>query len=568
MHIHIVPNRQSTPTVLLRESFRENGKIKKRTLANLSSLPANQIELIRAVLRGDALAPATAAFEITRSQPHGHVQVVAAAMKRLEIHKLLGSQPSPERDRVVAMIAGRILRPQTKLSTVRWWETTTLAEETGVTGATEDDLYAAMDWLLERQDAIQAKLARRHLQDGAVALYDLSSSYYEGATCPLAKRGYSRDGKQGTLKVNYGLLADSRGCPVAVTVYDGNTGDPATFGPEVDRLKKQFAIDRVVLVADRGMISHKAVDELKTQQGVDWISALKTVSIRALVESGAVQLDLFDDRNLFEATAADYPGERLIACRNPQLAKLRGHKRGELLATTEAALRKISERVKAGRLTGKDRIGLAIGKVINRHKMAKHILLDIADDSFTFSRDKKKIEAEATLDGVYIIRTSLDADRMSAPDCVRTYKNLAKVERAFRTMKSVDLRIRPIHHRLPDRVRAHIFLCTLAYYVEWHMLQAWAPLLFTDEDQDAKAVRDPVAPARRSEKALKKVQTRKLEDGSPTHSFSTLLAELATITRNTCRAPGAGTNPPAFHVVTTPNNKQAHALELINAITL
>ena len=568
MHIHIVPNRQSTPTVLLRESFRQDGKIKKRTLANLSSLPANQIELIRAVLRGDALAPATAAFEITRSQAHGHVQVVTAAMKRLEIHKLLASQASPERDRVIAMIAARILRPQTKLSTVRWWETTTLADEAGVTGATEDDLYAAMDWLLERQDAIQAKLARRHLQDGAVALYDLSSSYYEGATCPLAKRGYSRDGKQGTLQVNYGLLADSRGCPVAVTVYDGNIGDPSTFGPEVDRLKQEFVIDRVVLVADRGMISQKAVDALKTQQGVDWISALKTVSIRALVESGAVQLDLFDDRNLFEATAPDYPGERLIACRNAQLAKLRGHKRGELLATTEAALLKISERVKAGRLTGKDRIGLAIGKVINRRKMEKHIQLDIAEDSFTFSRDEKRIKAEAALDGVYIIRTSLDADHMSAPDCVRTYKSLAKVERAFRTMKSVDLRIRPIHHRLPDRVRAHIFLCTLAYYVEWHMLQAWAPLLFTDEDQDAKAVRDPVAPAQRSEKALKKVQTRQLEDGSPTHSFSTLLAELATITRNTCRAPGVGTISPAFQLVTTPNNKQVQALELINAITL
>ena len=428
MHIHIVPNRQSTPTVLLRESFRQDGKIKKRTLANLSSLPANQIELIRAVLRGDALAPATAAFEITRSRAHGHVQVVTAAMKRLEIHKLLASQASPERDRVIAMIAARILRPQTKLSTVRWWETTTLADEAGVSGATEDDLYAAMDWLLERQDAIQAKLARRHLQDGAVALYDLSSSYYEGATCPLAKRGYSRDGKQGTLQVNYGLLADSRGCPVAVTVYDGNIGDPSTFGPEVDRLKQEFVIDRVVLVADRGMISQKAVDALKTQQGVDWISALKTVSIRALVESGAVQLDLFDDRNLFEATAPDYPGERLIACRNAQLAKLRGHKRGELLATTEAALLKISERVKAGRLTGKDRIGLAIGKVINRRKMEKHIQLDIAEDSFTFSRDEKRIKAEAALDGVYIIRTSLDADHMSAPDCVRTYKSLAKVE--------------------------------------------------------------------------------------------------------------------------------------------
>jgi hypothetical protein len=567
MHIHIVPNRDSTPTVLLRESFREDGKVKKRTLANLSVLPANQVEAIRAVLRGDALAPASSAFEITRSQPHGHVQAVTTAMKRLEIHKLLASQPSPERDRVVAMIAARILRPHTKLSTVRWWQTTTLAEEAGVAGATADDLYAAMDWLLERQDAVQAKLARRHLQDGAVALYDLSSSYYEGATCPLAKRGYSRDGRQGTLQVNYGLLADSRGCPIAVSVYEGNTGDPATFGPEIERLKNAFSVERVVLVADRGMISQKAVDELKAQQDVDWISALKTVSIRALVESGEVQLDLFDDRNLFEATAADYPGERLIACRNPQLAKLRGHKREDLLAATEADLLKVSERIKAGRLNGKDKIGLAIGKIINRYKMAKHILLDIADDSFTFRRDGQKIKAETALDGVYIIRTSLDAERMSAPDCVRTYKNLAQVERAFRTMKSVDLRIRPIHHRLANRVRAHIFLCTLAYYVEWHMLQVWAPLLFADEDQDAKRVRDPVAPAQRSKKALDKVQTRQLEDGSSTHSFSTLLAELATITRNTCRAPNARHGSHSFHVVTTHNPKQIHALELINTIS-
>jgi len=490
------------------------------------------------------------------------------AIKRLSLVSLIASQPSRERDLVVAMIAARVLKPHTKLATVRWWGNTTLAEAAGVVDAGEDDLYAAMDWLVGRQDKIQKKLGDRHLQQGAMALYDLSSSYYEGASCPLAKRGYSRDGKKGTLQVNYGLLTDVRGCPIAISVYEGDVADPLTLRPEIERLKSAFAIETFVMVADRGMISQKAVGALRAENGVEWITALKTVSIRALVEQGQVQLDLFDERNLFELTAPDYPGERLIACRNPELAKLRAHKRLDMLAATEAGLAKIKARVEAGRLSGQDKIALAVGKIVNRYKMAKHIRLDIQPDAFAYRRDEAKIAAEAALDGVYIIRTSLAPERLSAPDCVRSYKALARVERAFRTLKSVDLQIRPIHHRLADRVRAHIFLCMLAFYVEWHMRQAWAPLMFADEDQDAKLTRDPVAPAQRSPAALRKVQTRRLDDGSPAHSFSTLLAELATITKNTCRAAAAGLAGPTFQVLTTPNPKQTQALELIDAIRL
>jgi hypothetical protein len=566
MHVHIVPNRGSTPTALLRESYREGGKVKKRTLANLSDLPMEQIEAIRAVLRGDALAPAGQAFEIARSQAHGHVHAVMGAIKRLGLAALVASQPCRERDLIVAMVAARVIAPRTKLATVRWWGNTTLAEEAQALGAGEDDLYAAMDWVLQRQDKIQKKLADRHLQQGGMALYDLSSSYYEGASCPLAKRGYSRDRKKGTLQVNYGLLTDVRGCPVAISVYEGNVADPLTLGPEIERLKGAYAIETFVMVADRGMISQKAVDTLRAENGVEWITALKSVSIRALVEQGQVQLDLFDERNLFELTSSDYPDERLIACRNPELAKLRAHKRQDMLAATEASLAKIQARVEAGRLAGQDKIALAVGKIVNRYKMAKHLVLEITDDAFACHRDEAKIAAEAALDGVYIIRTSLAAERLSAPDCVRSYKSLARVERAFKTLKSVDLQIRPIHHRLADRVRAHIFLCMLSYYVEWHMRQAWAPLTFTDEDQDAKLTRDPVAPAKRSPEALHKVHTRRLEDGSPAHSFSTLLAELASITKNTCRAAAAGQAAPTFQVLTTPNPKQIQALELIDAI--
>ena len=419
MHIHIVPNRGSPPTVLLRESYREGKKVGKRTLANLSSLPMAQIDAIRAVLRGEELRPVAQCFEITASRAHGHVHAVTVAMQRLGFASLLGSKPCRERDLVLAMVAARVVSPRTKLATTRWWHTTTLAEDFGVAEASEDDLYAAMDWLLARQDRIQEKLAARHLSEDALVLYDLSSSYFEGTTCPLARLGYSRDGKRGLLQVNYGLLTDARGCPVAVSVHEGNTADSATFLPEVQRLRQDFGIERMVMVGDRGMISHKAIEAMRETDGIGWITALKSVSIRALVEQGQLQLGLFDERNLFEIEHPDYPGERLVACRNPQLAKLRAHKREALLAATEKNLQPIKTRVKAGKLAGADAIGVRVGKVINQYKVAKHFELAIDEHAFTFERKHDAIAAEAALDGVYIIRTSVSATQMEAAECVR-----------------------------------------------------------------------------------------------------------------------------------------------------
>jgi transposase len=568
MHVHVVPNRGSPPTVLLRESYREGSKVGKRTLANLSSLSAAQIEAIRAALRGETLQPVAQAFEITASRSHGHVQGVALSLQRLELASLLASRPCRERELVLAMVASRIIAPHTKLATTRWWHTTTLAEDFGVADASEDDLYAAMDWLLARQDRVQKKLAARHLSAGSLVLYDLSSSYFEGTCCPLAKLGYSRDGRRGMLQVNYGLLTDARGCPVALSVYEGNVADCQTLMPEVQRLREDFAVERLVMVGDRGMISNKAIDELRETEGIAWITALKSVSIRALVEQGHLQLDLFDERNLLELSSPDYPGERLVACRNPELAKLRTHKREELLAATEANLEKIKARVDAGKLAGQDEIGLRVGKIINQYKVAKHFELAIGDTTFAFSRKHASIAAEAALDGIYIIRTSVPAVQMDAADCVRNYKALANVERAFRSLKTIDLKVRPIHHRTADRVRAHIFLCMLAYYVEWHMREAWRELMFADTDQQAKASRDPVAPARRSKAALVKAARHRLDDATPVHSFATLMAELATIVRNTCRTPRAGLDAPTFEVLTTPNPKQQRAFELLQQIRL
>lgn len=568
MHVHIVPNRGASPTVLLRESYRDGLKIKKRTLANLSSLPLAQVETIRAALRGEDLRPVHQSFEILQSRAHGHVEAVAQTMHRLGVASVMASTPCRERDLTLAMVAARILAPHTKLGTTRWWHTTTLADDFGVAAADEDDLYEAMDWLLARQDRIQKKLAARHLQAGGLVLYDLSSSYFEGTTCPLAKLGYSRDGKRGTLQVNYGLLTDARGCPVAVSVYEGNTADPATLMPEIQRLKNDFGIAQLVLVGDRGMISQKAIDEIKTQGGIDWITALKSASIRTLIEQGHLQLDLFDERHLFELSHPDYPGERLVACRNPALATRRAHTREALLAATEQALEKIRARVEAGRLAGQDQIGLRVGKLVNQYQVAKHFELDIQDTAFAFQRKHDSIAAEAALDGIYIIRTSVTADRMDHADCVRHYKSLARVERAFRSLKTIDLKVRPIHHRLAERVRAHSFLCMLAYYVEWHMREAWRALMFADEDHAVKQTRDPVAPATRSQTALAKVSRRRLADGTPVHSFATLLADLATVVRNTCRTPNASDTAPTFQILTTPNPQHRRALELIENIHL
>ena len=568
MHIHVIPNRDSPPTVLLRESYRDGKTVKKRTLANLSALPAEQIELIRQVLRGEKLVAPASLFEIDASRHHGHVQAVWLAMQRLGLAQLLSTRPCAERQRVLAMIAARILSPKSKLATTRWWDTTTLPELFELDACDEQALYAAMDWLLERQDAIQGKLAQRHLQPGDLVLYDLSSSYFEGSTCELAALGYNRDGKRGKLQVNYGLLTDARGVPVAISVFEGNTADADTFMPQVTQLRERFGIDEMVLVGDRGMIAQTHIDALRAETGLQWITALKSGSLRVLASEGALQLGLFDERNLFEFTHADYPGERLVACRNPELAKRRAHKRQALLEATVALLEPIRQRVAAGRLKGQDRIGLCVGKVLNRYKVGKHLDLVIGDASFEYTINEARVAQEATLDGIYVIRTAVPQERMGSDDVVRNYKSLSQVEQAFRSMKTVDLEVRPIYHRLADRVRAHLLLCMLAYYVKWHMMQAWRPLLFADEEQAAKAQRDPVAPARRSAGALRKVSNRTLEDGTCVHSFDSLLHHLSTIVRNACHHPGASAHEATFTLDTAPDAKQLQALELLKTIAV
>ena len=571
--VHVATTRrvygdQVYETHLLRRSYREDGKVKNETLGNLSHLPLPVIDLIRRSLQGQSFVPVGEAFQIERSAPHGHVQAVSLAMKQLGLSSVLAGKPCPERDCVLAMIAARIIEPATKLATTRWWRASTLAEEFGVVDATEDDLYTAMDWLLKRQDAIQKKLAARHLQEDSLVLYDLSSSYFEGVTCPLARRGYSRDGKPGSLQVNYGLLTDARGCPVAVSVHEGNTSDSLTFLPAVHKLRDELGVQRMVMVGDRGMVSSKAIAELREMPDMGWITALRSGSIRALVEGGTVQMDLFDERNLLEITSPEYPGERLMACRNPALAKLRAHKREDLLVATERNLDKVKARVDAGKLQGADEIGVRVGKVINQYKVAKHFELSITDTRLSWSRNAQSLQSEASLDGLYIVRTSLKAEQMDAPSCVRSYKSLAQVERAFRSIKTIDLKVRPIHHRLESRVRAHIFLCMLAYYVEWHMREAWRELTFADTEQEAKATRDPVAPAKRSASAKHKAETHVLPSGEQVHSFKTLMAELATLVRNTCRTPGAISEAPTFRVTTQANPTQLRALDLIQAIHL
>jgi transposase len=568
MHIHVIPNRDSPPTVLLRESYRDGKTVKKRTLANLSALPAEQIELIRQVLRGEKLVAPASLFEIEASRHYGHVQAVWLAMQRLGLPQLLAARASPERQRVLAMIAARVLRPDSKLATTRWWDTTTLPELFDVAACDEQALYAAMDWLLERQDAIQGKLAQRHLEPGSIVLYDLSSSYFEGSTCELAALGYNRDGKRGKLQVNYGLLTDARGVPVAISVFEGNTADAKTFMPQVAQLRERFGIDEMVLVGDRGMIAQTHIDALKAEAGLQWITALRSGSLRTLAADGALQLGLFDERNLFEFTHADYPGERLIACRNPQLSKQRAHKRQALLEATVEQLEPIRQRVAAGRLKGKDRIGLCVGKVLNRYKVGKHFDLVIGDASLEYAINDERVAQEAALDGIYVIRTAVPPARMNSDDVVRNYKNLSQVEQAFRSIKTVDLEVRPIYHRLADRVRAHLLLCMLAFYVKWHMMQAWRPLLFADEQQAAKAQRDPVAPAKRSPSALRKVSSKTLDDGTPAHSFGSLLHHLSAVVRNVCRRPGAPPHEPTFTLDTTPDAKQQQALELLKTLAV
>lgn len=568
MHIDIVPNRTSPPSVLLRESYREGGKVKKRTLANLTALPMTQVEAIRAILRGETLVSPQELFEPIASRHHGHAKAVRLAMKQLGFDKLLAPVASRERDLVVAMVTARIIAPHSKLATTRWWQTTTVPEELGVADATEDELYAAMDWLVSRQQKIERQLAARHLQAGGLVLYDLTSSYVEGTHCPLAARGYNRDGKAGKLQINYGLLTDAAGRPVAVSVVPGNTADPQTLLPQVNKVREEFGLTDLVLVGDRGMIAQRQIDQIKEYEGLAWISALKSGAIAQLVTTESLQLGLFDERNLFEFSSPDYPGERLIACRNPDLARLRAHKREALLVATEAELTKVQQMVTKGRLTGQDQIGVRIGKVINKYKMAKHLILEIQDTAVTWQRDQEKIAAEAALDGLYVVRTSVKSDQMTSDDAVRNYKNLSQVERAFRSLKSIDLEVRPIWHRLEERVKAHIFLCMLAYYVKWHMMEAWRPLLFADEEQAAKATRDPVAPARRSSSALAKIRSKRLTTGEPVHSFGTLLASLATIVRTTCRQKQRASTEATFTMDTIPTAEQQRAYDLLATIKM
>jgi len=698
MYINRIPNRSSPPAFLLRESYRENGKVKSRTLANLSKLPAEALSVLKRFLAGERFVSITEAFSCVASWHHGHVQAVRDAMKRLGFDRLIGARPSRERDLVIAMVVARILAPESKLATTRWWGTTTLPRMLAVAGADEDELYAAMDWLLARQERIEAKLAKRHLSEGGLVLYDLSSSYFEGSSCPLAALGHNRDGKKGKLQVNYGLLSDARGCPVAVSVFKGNTVDTQTLLPQVERVREHFGIERLAIVGDRGMISQTQIDALKGIPGVDWITALRSAAIHQLVEARHVQIDLFDERSHFELTHPHYPGERLVACRNPVLAERRARKRHALveattreleaiqalvaraklrgrekiarrahkaigpaglaehfaLAISEAhfayrlldkelaaeallrafdtklkrlraqiargtvqgraaiearlkriakqhkldaqvvfsvgeegfdhriadpnpalqqaldgfcqALEQVRRQVEQGRYGGRDKIGVRVGKVINKYKVGKHFVLDIRDEDFAFSIATHKVAEEAALDGIYVIRTSVNEKQMSAADAMRSYKSLSQVERAFRSLKTVDLKVRPIHHHLEHRVRAHIFLCMLAYYVEWHMREAWRPLLFCDEDLEAKARRDPVAPAERSDAALEKVHTKTLEDGSPVHSFQSLLHLLSGIVLNTARVPGAFDDSATFEITTTPNPTQQRAIELLKKI--
>ena len=565
MYIENVPNRNSRPAILLREGWREGKKTCKRTIANLTDWPEEKVELLRLLLKGEPLVSAREAFAVERSVPHGHVEALLGTIKRLGLDSIIYSKRCRERDLVVAMITERLIRPCSKLATTRFWHTTTLADELNVSDADEDDLYDAMDWLLARQGQIEKKLAARHLLEGSLVLYDVTSSYYEGRTCPLARFGHNRDRKKGKLIIVYGLLTDEAGRPVAVEVYPGNTGDPSTVPDQVDKLRKRFGLCHIVLVGDRGMLTQTQIDKLKDYPGLGWISALRSGSIRKLVNEGNLQMSLFDETNLAEIHSPEFLDERLVACYNPILAEERREKREKLLAATEKGLEKIAKEVARRTKTPLDKaeIGKKVGKVINRYKVGKHFALEIYDGAFSFSRKEETIRRESELDGIYVIRTSEPAERICAEDTVRSYKRLEQVESAIRCMKGVDILVRPIHHRTKDHVRAHIFLCMLAYYVEFHMRKALAPLLFDDEELDERRKkRDPVKPAKPSGSAKRKKTTRLTPDGLEIHSFQTLLAELATRSRNRCRVK-SDPEGPKFYELTEPTPLQERAFQLL-----
>jgi transposase len=552
-------------THLLRRSIRQGNTVTHETLGNLSHLPDHLIDIIKRSLKGETFVPAADAFKITRSLPHGHVEAVLKMIRKLGLDDLIASEPSRSRSLVVAMIVERLLFPSSKLANTRHWHDTTLAEELDVGDATEDQLYDAMDWLLQRQSAIEKKLAKRHLSDGALVLYDVTSSYYEGKTCPLARFGHDRDGKTGLPIIVYGALTDADGRPVAVQVYPGNTGDPKTVPDQVETLTKRFGLSRVVLVGDRGMLTQTQIDVLKKHPGLGWISALRSGSIRRLLADGLLVKNDLEAQRLAEITTPEFPGERLVACYNPQLAEQRRQKRQDLLAATQAELEALAMTVakSAKQPETAAEIGVRAGKIINHYKMAKHFILTIRDGHLGWSRKQDAITNEEMLDGIYAIRTSEPADRLTAADGVRSYKRLALVEQAFRCLKGIDLLVRPIHHRTADRVRAHILLCLLAYYLEWHLRQAWEPLLFEDEELVVdRCTRDPVAPARASESARGKKKTHTTPDGLPVQSYRTLIAHLGTRCRNTCVV-SADPNQIPFHQVTEADVLQAEALRLI-----
>ena len=566
MYIETVPNRSSPPAVLLREARREGKKIVKRTLANLSRWPREQVEALRLLLRGERLIPAGELFRIERTLPHGHVEAILRMIAKLGLDTVIGSKRCRERDLILAMIVERLIHPRSKLANTRHWNDTTLSEELSVVDADVDELYDALDWLLARQSRIEKKLASRHLEEGGLVLYDVSSSYYEGHTCPLAHRGHDRDGRKGLPIIVYGVMTDRRGCPVAVQVYPGNTGDPTTIPDQVDKLRCKFNLSRVVMVADRGMLTQPQIDHLKNHPGLGWISALRSGSIRELMDLGHLQRSLFDRQNLAEIHSPEFPGERLMACYNPLLADRRARQREELLAATETKLKALAGEVakRKRKILSKDQIGVKLGRTIARYKMAKHFEWTIEEGEFHWHRCEESIRAEAEMDGIYVVRTSELQARLSAEDTVRSYKSLAQVERVFRCMKGNDLRVRPIYHRTQDRVRAHIFLCVLAYYVEWHLRAAWGPLLFQDEElPSARQTRDAVAPAQSSVQAKNKKNDRQTPEGLPIQSFETLLAHLASRTRNLCRLSSQPTGE-SLTQITEPTPLQTRATELLD----
>lgn len=571
MYVERVHNQHSGSCVLLRESFRVDGKVRKRTIANLTDWPESVVDGLQRLLRGESVTGnLQESLETTATRPHGHVAAVLGTLEKLGLPRLLASRRSRERDLVVAMIVARVLDPRSKLATARGLgdetQLSTLSELLDIQDANENELYAAMDWLRQRQESVEQGLAAKHLSEGCVVLYDLSSTYLEGRQCPLAKRGYSRDGKRGKLQINFGLLCTAEGCPVSVEVFEGNVGDPTTLQSQVDRLRNRFGLKRIVLVGDRGMITDARIrKDLRGAVGLDWVTCLRSQQIRELVDQGSIQLGLFDERDLAEIQSPDYPGERLVVCRNPVLATERARKRNELLNATEAALAKIvaATQRKRNRLIGKDKIGLRVGKVLGKYKVGKHFRITITKASLAFTRDVTKIAAESALDGIYVIRTSVSAATLDAEEAVATYKSLAHVERAFRSIKTVDLKVRPIFHYATERVRAHVLLCMLAYYVTWHMRQALAPLLFDEEHKDqAEALRESVvAKAQRSPQAQRKDKTQRNAEGLPVQSFQGLLKTLSTIAKNRIQPKLKGAQ--AFDQVTTPSPVQQRVLDLL-----